>query len=210
MKRQMALMGFSLFLGLPTWANRVGNGGNILVCNKDGKESLQLLDLYESSLPPRNEKDSKDAFALAKAALESFRKYDRKISEQYLLALEKMKSEIEFKPDIEIQSSNDSKLKETPLGCRLVQIALRKNDVSSIEQKFIFSKTYWDRLALADQAGLLVHEIVYDHFYKLGEQDSLKARKLVAYLMSARIEQDSKDEVQSFVRSLKVPLYRSP
>lgn len=210
MYKQILIVGLIFCLNVTVHANRVGNGGNVVSCLKEGKEGLQLLDLYESNLNLRKFVDKAEAFAIAQVAFESFKKFDQKISQQYLKSLQQIKSDIEYKSDIEIQSSNDAKIKELPVGCKLIQIALRKNALTSIEQKFIFSKTYWEKLAPTDQAGLLIHEIIYDHFYKLGEEDSLKARKLVAYLMSEKIDQDSSEEVRNFIRSLKVPLYRSP
>lgn len=37
-------------------------------------------------------------------------------------------------------------------------------------------------MSIVDRAGLLVHEIIYEHFVRLGEDDSIKARKIVALL----------------------------
>jgi hypothetical protein len=189
--------------------NRVGNGGNIIICKEGNSERLTLLDLYESNLELEVSVKGANEFEIAAHAFKNFAKFDHKISEQYLKALNHFPKEMELKEKINITSSQDTKHIEIPTGCYLKQIAVRKNQPSIIEKRFMIARDYWQRLNSVDRAGLVVHEIIYDHLYKLGEEDSVKARKLTAYMLSKNIKQDTPEKVREFVNSLKVPLYRS-
>ncbi|MBX2987950.1 MAG: hypothetical protein KF802_08630 [Bdellovibrionaceae bacterium] len=188
--------------------NRVGNGGNLVVCEENGRRRIELLDFYESSGPWRKI-GSADENQIIDETLSALQKIAPALAKNYRDRFERLQREIEYKENIQLVSSQDSFHLIEPLSkkCRLQQAATRRNSRTD-GKKFIFSQDLWKDMPARERAGLWMHEIVYDHFAQLGEKDSLKARKMVAYLFSERIIQESPVEFWAFVGRLRVPLYR--
>lgn len=193
--------------------NRVGNGGNVVACveGKDARlRSARLLDFYESdhTFPARDGKA--DYAAIISERLEALKKKDQALAAQYTERWESMRKELSFREGIALTEVDDSEhvFKPADKNCAVKQIALRKNNVAPGEPRFIVNKDYWEKLAPVDRAGLVLHEIIYEHFFKLGEKNSVKARAFNARLFAQRFETDSVDEYWKFVAGLKVPLYR--
>jgi hypothetical protein len=196
----ISLFNFLLAGTLAFSQNKVGNGGDVVNC---APSKIELLDFYESGTKPAVE--GTDPFEIAKATLSKIRNVKPSLSEIYLNRLEKMKNEIDFKDEIELTDIKDSKhlYKPLPKECKVEQIAIRKNLVVGKEKRFLIRNDFWKQLKPDQQAGLLTHEIIYEHFYKLGEDDSVKARKLNAYLYG-------KVDAETFwnlVKELSVPIY---
>ncbi len=201
--------------------NRVGNGGDVVLCTEAvgaGQAAgaatkirdAHLLDFYESEHVRITPPATADYEAIISERLAALRKKDESLGEQYLRRWEGMKKELAFKEGIALAEVEDSGHVFTPAekNCSLRQIALRKSVVTPGEPRFLVNKTYWDRLAPADRAGLILHEIIYEHFFKLGEKTSVKARGFNARLFAKCFETDSVDDYWKFVSGLKVPLYR--
>jgi|GEM_PF-1512846 len=189
--------------------NRVGNGGNVILCEEKTQVSrIELLDFFETHLPLIELGDNH--LQIARKRFETLGTLDSSLGQQYLSRLEEMKAEISLREGVELVPVADSNhiLKPAGAGCSVQQIAIRKKEVAEKEPRFLINKKYWDLLSHRDQAGLLVHEIVYEHFYKLGEKNSDKARIFTAHLFSKKFEGLSKAEHWKFVTSLKVPLYQ--
>ena len=170
--------------------NKVGNGGNIIFCQNNPSQS-QLLDFYEHLEPSDLNKEQSnleaDAFELAKQNIEKLSSIAPRLSRQYLNRLEQIEKEILWVENKLLQIVNDSFHPFIPKyesGCEVVQTALRRANAHLYEQKFIIRKDIWDKIPQIHRAGLLTHEIIYEHFSKLGETNSLKARQLNALLFT--------------------------
>lgn len=201
------LLVISLFILIPFFVNantnKVGNGGNVVRC-KDPK-SIQLLDFYERDITP-DSGDLKEAKAIAKQKLERLKFVAQKLAEQYLRRLNQIEAEIDFKSDIEILEVPDSKHLFKPLSknCEILQIAVRNNKAIDSDKRFIIRKDLWNELAPAQQAGLLTHEIIHEHFTKLGEESSVKARRLNVALYSEKLD---KNAFWKLIKELEIPIY---
>lgn len=186
--------------------NKVGNGGDVVICG----ETKTLLDLYEAK--DRNQalikpSDSIGHIELTRKRFGILQKFAPKLGAQYLRRLDLILKEIDFKKEMEITSVDDSL--HTVLGkdCRLIQIALRKSDVGEGEKTFLIQEEEWNKLNGLNKSALISHEIVYEHLFKLGSQDSRAARRFVAKLYSKDFEKEDSKSFWSFMGSLKVPIY---
>lgn len=201
--------------------NRVGNGGDVVACfeaskvkdvkPEDGKlATTRLLDFYESDHARVEPAANADYEAIIGERLEALKKKDAALGEQYLKRWSSMKAEVSFREGIALTEVDDSEhvFKPADKNCAVKQIALRKNAVAPGEARFVINKEYWDKLAPVDRAGLILHEVIYEHFYKLGEKNSVKARAFNARLFAKRFEADTTDDYWKFIGGLKVPLYR--
>lgn len=211
----MKILGKALFCVLGLCAlpcnsqNRVGNGGNVILCEEKSQVTrIELLDFFETHLPLVEL--SGNHLQIAEKRFEVLGLIDSALGKQYLSRLAEMKKEMSLREGVELVPIADSNhiLKPAGAGCSVQQIAIRKREVAQLEPRFVINKKYWDLLSPRDQAGLLVHEIVYEHFYKLGEKSSDKARIFTAHLFGKKFEGLSKAEHWKFVTSLKVPLYQ--
>lgn len=186
--------------------NRVGNGGDVVDC--PGK--IVLLDFYETTLPQHPVASDLGFEAIAHDVLKNLERLSPAQARQYQNRLKEFLQEADFKSDVKLVNIRDSKhlFKPKQEQCKVRQIAIRKKDASSISKRFLVDQELWDRLPEIDKAGLVLHEIVYEHFYKLGEDDSVKARSLTAYLFSQNIRSAKSVDYWKVIREMKLPLYQ--
>lgn len=197
---------FILLVPIATFANnRVGNGGDIIQC----PAKSQVLDLYESSEALRKVSES-DEYLFAEKILAGLKSLAPDLEKQYQNRLKSMKDEIEFKSEIELVDIEDSKnlFKPKDKKCKMLQIAVRKNQKSTQGKRFIIDQELWNALDSQNKAALLTHEIVYEHFFKLGMNDSATAREFNRFLFEERFTKMTKKEFWAFIASLKVPIYQ--
>lgn len=179
--------------------NKVGNGGDVVHC-KD--KAPQVLDLFEGSNIIMT--DESDYQKIVKDRLDNLSQASSKLSEQYRNKLSKFLSDTDFKPNARLVDINDSEHLFLPKDCVLQQAAIRKNISAKNEKLFLFDEYNWNKLDPLNKASLVMHEIIYDHLYKLGERNSLKVRKINALLFSKDF---SSKKFWSLIQDLKLPIY---
>lgn len=186
--------------------NEVGNGGDVIIC----KDSVKLLDYYEAadlgffvSEPKDNKKYEKIIYDL----LEEFQNIDDKLARQYKKRMEEISKEIEFKSSIVLTDIPDSNHEALPTGCRLEQIAIRRNEEKN-GKLFLISKDLWNKMDNTNKAGLILHEIIYEHFLYLGEKDSRKARFMNALISHIGSKKNLQTNYKKILQSQKIPIYR--
>jgi hypothetical protein len=190
------------FLVCPALAqNKVGNGGDVVDCKKS---TTRLLDFYEAKI----EFNSKDTnhIVIAENHLAKLKDIAPRLATQYMNRLKNIEPEIDFKADVKLTDIKDSLHLYEPLSkdCKVYQIAIRRSMVVGDEKRFIIRKDLWDKLPPTHKAGLLTHEIIYEHLSKLGESDSIKARKLNVHLFSNDLKKES---FWKLIKDLELPIY---
>ncbi|MES2801824.1 MAG: hypothetical protein V4654_04985 [Bdellovibrionota bacterium] len=191
---------FLLLISLQAFGqNKVGNGGDVVRC-KD--KSPQVLDLFESSSTMTS--DEPDYQKIVSERLELLAKADLKLAKQYKSKFSQILSESEFKQNAKLVDINDSEHLFLPKDCVLQQAAIRKNVTTKNEKTFLFDEDNWNQLDALNKAVLIMHEIIYDHLYKLGERNSIKVRKINALLFSKNF---SKKQFWDLIQDLKLPIY---
>lgn len=186
--------------------NRVGNGGDIIQC----KGESVLLDFYETTAPIKNFKSENSYQEIVGIVLNQLEKIHPAQAKQYKKRFASMEGEIEFRSEIELKNIKDSNHVFRPKNkdCKLLQIAVRRNLESTQTKRFVIDQELWKELNNTHKAGLILHEIIYEHLYKLGEEDSQKARILNAYLFSDKIFESPPEDYWKLIQSLKLPIYR--
>ncbi|MGZ3801939.1 MAG: hypothetical protein ACXVCL_17360 [Bdellovibrio sp.] len=186
--------------------DRVGNGGDVIKCH----DSAEILDFYESSEPLKDYASS-DYKKILDEVLINFERLNPDQSKQYRQRLRTIEPDLLFKSGITLEDIKDSKHAYKPSGkkCKLLQIAIRKNTSSKVTKQFVIDEDLWKVLSDRSKAGLLLHEVIYEHLFKLGEKDSEKARILNSYLFSKKSFQDSRQDYWNLVNSLKLPIYKT-
>lgn len=208
-------------------SNKVGNGGNVVYCanEKAGEYHAQLLDFYEENFENSGDgvESSKNNFKsteqkstanfemltpekIAELKFLKLKDINPRISEQYLRRLHEIQNELEFKKNVTLTVIPDSFHYYKPISknCSILQIAIKKNLKSKAEKRFIIREDLWKQLSSTDKAGLLMHEIIYEHFAKLGEENSIKARKFNRFLFAASV---NKKDFWALIKDLQLPIY---
>lgn len=191
--------------------NRVGNGGKGIVCTaKNGHQDVQILDFYESTLKLRADLEKLPREESLKKVFENLQRLAPELEKQYSRRASEIMSEIEFKADADLTATPDSFELALPKksNCKLRQLVIRRTETDDVTKPFLFDEDLWKVMNPGQQSGLLLHEIVYEHFWKLGEPNSVKARKITAYLASEKAAKDTPEEFWSLIKSLKLPIYR--
>lgn len=193
--------------------NRVGNGGDVILCdNKAEGKTVKILDLYElETSTPKKElfsltSNSKDEWTATREIFERLKPFAPKLFDQYVARLKSIQSEIDFKPDIRLSNVKDSEHLYLPKSkkCKLYQIAIRKNTVTKEEKRFVVDEELWKELNTINRSALISHEIIYEHLFKLGETNSVKARKIVGLLFSKDLESK---KFWKLIQELEVSIY---
>lgn len=197
------LFSISLYAGN---GNEVGNGGDGLVC-KDKK--LELFDFYETRQLSKYKIEfpkGKDWYELASNAINRLKKRNESLYKQYKKVLKKIHLRLKF-----IKNANFRDVKDTfevglPKDCKLEQLAIQQ-DNSNGDRLIFISKSQWEKLSKEQRAGLIVHEIIYEHFVNLGEKNSIKVREFNSLLFSKEILTMNEKEMNKTMRAMKLSLY---
>lgn len=201
MKLNYKILLFVLLLAAKTFAqNRVGNGGDVVTC----KDKLpQVLDLYESASEIIAATET-DYQKIVSERLDLLAEAHKKTADQYRIKFSGILNDSDFKANAKLTDINDSEHLVLPKDCQLKQAAIRKNAIAKNEKLFLFDNDNWREMDSLNKAALIMHEVIYDHFYKLGERNSIKARKINALLFSKNF---SKKQFWELVQDLKIPIY---
>lgn len=194
-----------LFLSLSVFAevsstngNGVGNGGDVVVC----KNRVELLDFAEEQKIQISSRPYKEQIS---EKLRMLKVLDEKLSNQYLRVFTRIDDRIKFIDKANFRDVSDSFEISIPKDCSLKQLAIQQ-EVEGNKHIHI-SKELWDQLDSTNKAGLIMHEMIYEHFVLLGEKDSLKVRKFNAFLFSEDIKKISKADYQSYLRKINLKMY---
>jgi hypothetical protein len=183
--------------------NKVGNGGDIVSC----KNSNVILDFYENDQKTiLISSNSKKYTEILKDQFEKFKNVAPKVFNNYLDRLKSIESEIEYKKNIKLTDIKDSEELFLPedKSCHLYQIAIRKKSKTENEKRFLIDKKLWNKLDEVNKAGLISHEIIYEHLSKLNEKNSINVRKINRFIFS----QNSKEnDFWKLIQELKIELY---
>lgn len=188
--------------------NEVGNGGDGIWCSKT--QTMELLDFYEARAFERLTLEfpvGVDAYQLAEKIIENLAKFDAKLSKQYVRTLNGMKTRSHFLKEADLRDIKDSFEITIPKDCELKQLAIQQKVSGKNEVEFYFQQELWDKMKVEQQAGLLIHEIIYEHFVLLGEVNSINVRYFNAFLSSKELRAMTQEDYKKKIKSLKLPLY---
>lgn len=187
-----------------TNGNGVGNGGDVVICEK----SSELLDFSEAKLLKTftlASSEKKSYLTIAQERVQKLRRLNPKLYEQYSKVLGKIEKRLQFIKGASFRDVPDSFEIALPKGCQIHQIAIQQN-IEGVTQIHI-SKDLWDRLDEENRAGLILHEIIYEHFLAFGERNSVKARKMNALLFSKEIDSYSVEKFREFLKKNEIKAY---
>lgn len=208
MKSNCSFLTLAIFF-LTTFAalgstNKVGNGGDGVFCKKLDKTEGRLLDFYEKNFSI--EPNETNPEIIAEKQIKKLENIAPKLSKHYLKRLKELPNEIEFKSEVSFIDIKDSNHFFSPLtkDCQILQVAIRKSKILPNEKRFLIREDLWKQMGPIHKAGLLTHEIIYEHLAKLGEEDSTKTRILNSFIFANEFKAE---EFWRLIKELEVPIY---
>lgn len=186
----------------------IGNGGTGFLCEKKSKKEFRLLDLDEMTLPFANKLTKLEHAELAKQVFINLSRLAPALGEQYQKRAQSFESEIEFRADANLSFTGDTLHLSVPKNCEFKQVAIRRDQADSMTKTFVVDEDIWKLMDEKNRAALMIHEVIYEHLSKLGEKNSVKARKITGYLMSETAFQDKPEKFWKLMREMKLPIYR--
>jgi hypothetical protein len=170
-----------------------GGGGKGVLCEKDGKKTLEVLDLYEAKNIYQlkindfgnDEERAKDNLALLLAhhfggvTYVSDDKYAKVIRKIYIDELTKNTTMLKEGKTLNLTNDAYEPIKEE--GCKPVQIGMYYD-----ESTLIIDPILWAMLDVTNKTAFIAHEVMYFIARRSGTTNSMSTRKLVGLLMSTK------------------------
>ena len=156
----------------------VGSEGHVVVCQDGQRQTTRLLDYFEGQrfkpLFPRHENYVYDK---VRWSLTRVKSQHPELSKELLTQLKQMPNQVRFISGKGLGLGEGTRPRGLPLNCRSVKALFRS---SGGNKKFTIRKDLWEKLPLEDQAGLVFHGLVADHFQEQGQvMDYAKVRAMV-------------------------------
>jgi hypothetical protein len=179
--------------------DRVGNGGDVLLCQEAGEDKYYVLDEYEADFKLEiGEKDipytNKVTILLNKIKASFPARYSA-----YLQIYANLKRRMTF-ADLPLPEIEDDQLYELN-GCQKIQAAYFKKDAKGF-YTYNLQRKIWHALDSDQKAVLLLHEILYTEAIGLRTMNSVSVRGAVRLLFKSG-EFDAKAFDDHFLLPLK-------
>jgi len=181
---------FLVALNANAGVKEVGNGGGAWACQTSNNiKWVQLVDLFEAqtelglAIPDYSGKRMTEILELAKARLQTADPETFEAIEDYF---ELVSSKLII-VKVELKTINDAfyRLQPSPESCPHGALTYEQLANYTSFGTILVRQDFWDLLPALDQAGLLLHEVIYAYLRETkGHTDSVQARKVVGYLLS--------------------------
>jgi hypothetical protein len=168
-----------------------GGGGKGVLCTKNGKQTLEVLDLYEARVLyhedlldlSNSEESAKDKLAglLAKHFWTPMNgTLEESIRRMRTETIDKFFENVHYIDEGKrLKLSNDSYEPVLENGCEPVQIAMYYDDTI-----LLVDHELWDKLNVTNKMALIAHEVLYFTERQAGSTNSISTRKLVGRMLS--------------------------
>ncbi len=170
-----------------------GGGGKGVLCEADGRTTVEVLDLYEAkhlfnlNIQDLGSTKEQSLAKLSEVMANHFIDPFIYTAEGYMNALNETSIKHSFeimqflKEGQTLKLTKDSFEPILEKNCRMVQIAVYYD-----ESALLVDKSLWEQLDWTNKAALVAHEILYFWSREFGATNSMSVRKLVGLLLSTK------------------------
>lgn len=182
-----------------------GNGGDVIICNGVPK----FLDYYFSAfgwieLGP----DDLDPYAKVEIALKRIEKYDVNRAKLYRKWAKQFESEA-LRARVRLSDVDDSVFAPEK-NCHLEQLVLQFQPESGRPYRYYIDQDLYERLSPTNQAGMILHELIYREAIGLGQQKSTGPRLYNTMIASDWVSKLTQYEYESILRTIDFPILQPP
>lgn len=174
-----------------------------------GNFSFGDLDFYEADISTillQSSNVGETTHSAVQGAIGKLKVIAPELYKQYFQRSQNILNDFDYKVNVKLIPVPDSLHRFEPKSknCNVIQAVVRKSQVAQGEKRFLVDQELWDMMATKQKAGLIMHEIINEHFSLLGESDSVKARKFNSFLFAQNF---SKKEFWDFLKTLDIAIY---
>jgi len=187
----------------------VGNGGDVLICPKGiGKKQIELLDYYEARQKPRSwvidlGKASLSRDEKVNIIIDRIEKIDPLRAEQYRKWAKEFIDDVDWRKGETLVDIPDSEHIALPTGCRKDQLVIQSEPNGiTIYKRYTINQDIWDKMDADEQAGTVMHEIVYREMIADGQKNSVRARYYNGLAATTQFESITHDDYAKNVLQL--------
>ena len=181
------IVSFKIFAG-----NEKGNGGYVVKCKNPTPDfrKTELLDFTEGRLmreltPSFGSLENATYQEKVLYVISRLAKWSPTRAKQYRGWADSFMQEAKFLKGIELGDIGDSDHIVTPVGCDIVPAINQREPTMPLEKRYIVNQDLWDSLDTTNQAGLVLHELIYR---ELKLPTSVKIRYINSALFSSYFE----------------------
>ena len=209
-----SLLLFSLainFLPASGSADFRGNGGDAVVCrtNSGNIESVRLLDYFEGEynlgVKPSLGSDSLSVKQKVTVAIDRLKRLDPKRAADYERRLNFFLENVRQLDGVEFVDIPDSEHTVVPSGCAIEQIAIQKEPSFPHETYFKVNSELWTAMNPDHQAGLILHEMIFQEALENGHLDSVKSRYFNTQISSKALDALDAKSYQKLLELVGLP-----
>lgn len=171
----------------------IGNGGSALICNRSGSVTREVFDYAEARiLAPDLKIDLGDDFLSVdekiNLVLSRLEKLSPDRSRKYRETIDTILRGNPF-VDSDLAPVNDAANAVVPKDCRLQQLAIHlREENNPYHRDWLIDRQLYNSLSRDSQAGLLLHEAIYNELSTLGATDSRNVRYFNSVISSDTLE----------------------
>lgn len=190
------------YAGNGDWFEK-GNGGFAILCDQ---KPPQTLDLYESGFQYKWTLDRKyesDVQKRVQYLISKVSKFNPKRASLYQEWAESFIQESEFIPNLGFGALPDLGNAIYDATCKLQQVIYQRQPDEFTKARYTVNSTLWQALSPLDQAGLIMHELIYREFAlpPNSHANSEYSRHFNAWLNSQEFNEAS---LQEYVKTLQL------
>lgn len=188
--------------------NEVGNGGDAIVCPKKAPVLLDFFENRNSKVPYKIRKSEKiNEYEYLLDIWSKLSKVSPRFYKKYSSDLMRFKSRVKLISGESFRNVKDSFHISLPKECRILQLAIQRKDTKSKETVFYINKDIYEKMDVKQKAGLISHEIIYEHFRYFGQNHSVNVREFNRFLFSEKLVASGKEGFAKFIQEMGIPAY---
>lgn len=206
--KKFTMIALLAMMSLNANADRVGNGGDVVVCRNATNQitSIEALDIYEGRVRWRIEFDLGDSslspLEKVELALSRLDRVSPIRAQRYLEKAQQFEANALFLDNVELLDIPDSNHLVFPKNCKVEQIIVQRTPRFPDDRRYHVSNDLWKLLDSTNKAALILHEIIYEEALEFWHQDSVPTRYFNANLMSHRFTHLTPKETANFFRTI--------
>lgn len=197
----------SFFTSAAYAGNENGNGGDGIYCRTSS--SIELLDYYEArvlrGVVPNLGGANLSTVEKVKLAINRLEKFDSQRAEAYRSKLTTFFAETKFLSGIMLTDVPDSLHLVLPNGCEIHQVAIQKEPEFAGDPVYVVNEDLWRLMSSDNQAGVILHEIIYREAISRGHLNSIKTRYYNSIISSNLLGEPSFRNYAELMRRVNLP-----
>lgn len=213
LQKLFSLLFFYLYsMNLAVGGTSVGNGGLAVSCpSSDNTTKLRILDFVEGELrwklKLKKHASFNDPKEIVLSILDKMATLDPARSIRLTEELKNFYDESMFYTDIVLSRTDDEQNLFVPSGCSVIQAVIQIEPLFPEDRRYNISADIWKKLGedVNEQAGLILHELLYREAITNGHLDSRRIRYYVAQLFSEDFEKHDAQSYRNLLVSVDFP-----